>query len=145
VRTLAAGSAVSSFVLVAWPSAGMRAFSSLVYQDQRYPADFSSEALDYIRLTHAVLGAVMVGWFLTIFLLAPLAAVHIEVWWALVGGLVAWYVPDTAYSLLSGFWPNAVLNSGIGALFAPALAGLRPRRAEDGGVTSRAAAPRACP
>ena len=32
--------------------------------------------------------------------------------------LIAWYLPDTVYSLVSGFWQNAVLNTGMLALFA---------------------------
>lgn len=36
----------------------------------------------------------------------------------LVISLVAWFVPDTLYSLASGFWPNAVLNSVFALVFA---------------------------
>lgn len=42
-----------------------------------------------------------------------------------VVSLVAWFIPDTAYSLLSGFWQNAVLNAGFVLLFAIPLAALR--------------------
>ena len=34
-------------------------------------------------------------------------------------------MPDTLYSLLSGFWPNAVLNAGFALLFAVPLLALR--------------------
>jgi len=68
----------------------------------------------------------MAGWFLTICALAPATSTQPVVWRALAGGLAAWYVPDTAYSLVSGYWPNAALNTAIAVLFLPAFAALRP-------------------
>jgi hypothetical protein len=31
---------------------------------------------------------------------------------------LAWFIPDTSYSLISGFWQNAVLNLAFAMLFA---------------------------
>ena len=36
--------------------------------------------------------------------------------------LVAWFVPDTTFSLWSGFWQNAVLNLVLGVIFVIPLA-----------------------
>ena len=41
---------------------------------------------------------------------------------AMVVSLLAWFVPDTALSLLSGFWQNAALNLVFAVLFALPLA-----------------------
>lgn len=39
--------------------------------------------------------------------------------WNLIAlSVAAWFVPDTSYSLLSGFWQNAVLNTVFAGLFA---------------------------
>ncbi|MFM8411597.1 MAG: hypothetical protein ACKOCT_15140, partial [Alphaproteobacteria bacterium] len=46
-------------------------------------------------------------------------------WNVVAGSLAAWFVPDTLYSLWSGFWPNAVLNFSFATLFALPLAALR--------------------
>jgi hypothetical protein len=39
--------------------------------------------------------------------------------------VLLWYVPDTAFSLYSGFWQNAVMNTGLAVLYAVPLVGLR--------------------
>lgn len=119
--------AVASLVLPALPAVGAAAFALLVYQDPALPGDFSGEAASYVRLTHAVLGAVMAGWFVTMLVLAPLVATSRRVWLAVATGLAVWFVPDTLYSLASGYWSNAVLNLAVLALLLPALVALRPR------------------
>ncbi len=43
----------------------------------------------------------------------------------------AWYVPDTSYSLLSGYWQNALLNTVFLALFAVPLLATRGRLRND--------------
>jgi hypothetical protein len=40
----------------------------------------------------------------------------------IAASLGVWYVLDTAYSLFSGFWLNAVLNTALLALFAAPMA-----------------------
>jgi hypothetical protein len=43
-------------------------------------------------------------------------------WRIIAVSVVAWFVPDTAYSLWFGFWQNAVLNLVFFVLFAVPLA-----------------------
>jgi predicted membrane-bound dolichyl-phosphate-mannose-protein mannosyltransferase len=117
-----------SLLLVVWPAAGTTAFALLVYQDTTYPEGFAG-AVEYVRLTHAVLGGVMIGWFVTLFRLAPLVARIPTIWVAMTTGLVVWFVSDTTYSVTSGFWENAVLNIVVAVLLAPPLLALRPRAA----------------
>ena len=113
--------ALVSLVLPLAPSVGDRAFTLLIYHRASFPPDFSTEAVGYIRLTNAVLGAVMAGWFMTMFVLLSRVGLTRGVWSALVVGLAVWFVPDTAYSLASGYWENAVLNGTILATFVPGL------------------------
>lgn len=52
-------------------------------------------------------------------------------WNVVAGSLLAWFVPDTIFSLWSGFWQNAILNLAFATLFAVPLAALRGAMAED--------------
>lgn len=120
--------AVTSLVLPAAPAVGAGAFSLLIYQEADLPADFSAEAQSYIRLTNAVLGSVMAGWFTTMFLLVDRLKRSHAVWASVVVGLLVWFIPDSLYSLASGYWENVILNLVILALLLPALVVLRPPR-----------------
>lgn len=88
---------------------------------------FQDAAMAYVDLLHAVLGAVLLGWATALLLLVR------ALYWSqpsvvvrLVGvSLAFWAVPDTAYSLWSGFWQNAVLNAVFIAIFVPPLVALR--------------------
>jgi hypothetical protein len=76
--------------------------------DPDFPAGFSSEAKDYIQLAHAVMGAVMVGWFLTLRWVVA-AAEHGTpgAWQAAVGAFAPWFVlaPGTRWRAGSGRTP----------------------------------------
>lgn len=122
------GVALFGGTLVLAPGLAQQGFGLLVYGDAgRIPA-FGPAATAYIALVHAVLGSVMVGWGLTL-LLIVLRFFHPGshgIWSILVVAILAWFVPDTAFSLHSGFWPNAVLNAVFLVLFAVPLWGTRP-------------------
>ena len=122
-----AGLMVFGLVLVLMPSVAEQMFSLLVYASASHVQAFGPEAVAYIRLVHAVLGCVLFGWGV---LFMYLALGHVrkgskDAWSAFAVSLLAWFVPDTAYSLLSGFWQNAVLNMGFAVLFAMPLLALR--------------------
>ncbi len=87
-------------------------------------ATFGTEAVAYISLVHAVLGAVMFGWGLALLFVVrgPFALGAKEGWRIVALSVAAWFIPDTAFSLWSGFWQNAVLNAVFLALFATPLA-----------------------
>lgn len=119
---------VFGLVLVVFPGITLQAFGLLVYSSATQLSSFGPEAADYIQLVHAVLGAVMVGWGAVLLLLAlgPVRHGAKDGWVMCVVSLCAWFVPDTAYSLLTGFWQNAVLNTVLSGLFAAPLIALRP-------------------
>ncbi|MEM9204026.1 MAG: hypothetical protein AAGC53_20490 [Actinomycetota bacterium] len=90
--------------------------------------DGPSELSDSHHLVNAILGGVMVGWGVMIWYLAdrllPLAPR--EVARLLFVGLVVWFVVDSAGSIASGGWLNAVpLNVGFLGLFLVPLRHLR--------------------
>jgi len=117
------------FTLVAAPSLSSQGFSLLVYADAGRISSFGAESEKYISLAHAVLGSVMFGWgILLIGVVHTLFARGDVVGWRMVTFSVgAWFVPDTTYSLLSGFWPNGILNVCFLVLFAIPLMATRKK------------------
>lgn len=122
------------FALVLLPDTMGQLFGGLYLSDPLAIEGFGSEAGNYVQFVTAVLGAVMAGWGATllgllVFFFRP---GHREAWWVITLSVIAWFVPDTAYSIWSGFWQNAVFNVLAFFLFAVPLAGtytaMRKRR-----------------
>jgi hypothetical protein len=114
--------------MVLMPSVAREFFSMLFYfapgQFQvRYPAD----ANEYIIFAHGVLGAVMLGWGASMLLVlrGPFCRRDSDGWALLAGPMLTWFVADTGFSLYTGFWQNAILNSVLLLLFAIPLAATR--------------------
>ena len=113
--------------LVLAPGLSRQGFSLLVYSDQDRISLFGQEAARYISLAHAVLGGVMFGWGIALVaVVRTLFASGCRAGWNIVALSVgAWFVPDTGYSLLSGYWQNAVLNLGFLLVFVVPLIATR--------------------
>lgn len=122
--------AVSGLLLVLLPDSARQAFSLLAYGSAVQIDRYGPEAVRYIHLVHAVLGAVLAGWATTVAgLIWHFHHTHPRlVRRVLAVSLGIWCVPDTAYSLLSGYWPNAVLNAVLVGLYGVGL--WRVRRGE---------------
>lgn len=118
-----AGVVLFGLVLVLAPGLARQGFAWLVYAAPARIDGFGAEAVRYIGLAHAVIGAVMVGWGVAMWLVTrQLLARGLRIGWTLLAlPLAAWFVPDTVYSLASGYWPNAVLNSVFAVTFAVPL------------------------
>ncbi len=105
------------------PDLTQRFFNLLLFSStQRNPA-FSDAAVAYITLAYAVLGAVMFGWAVALLyaLFGPFRHGLRDGWNTVAVSLVAWFIPDTTFSLRSGFWQNAALNLVFAVLFAVPL------------------------
>ncbi len=116
-------------VLVAAPGVTRQGFSLLVYGSPDALDAFGSEQAQYISLAHAIIGAVMVGWGVALaYVTKALFSTGNPIGWNLIAlSLGAWFVPDTSYSLISGYWQNAVLNTAFALLFAVPLWATRSR------------------
>jgi len=116
----AAGVAGFGLSMVLLPEWTQGFFNLLIFGALAGNPTFGAEAVAYITFVSAVLGAVMWGWgvLMLLVLRGPFRRREPEAWWMLVISLVAWFVPDTLYSLASGFWPNAVFNSVFALVFA---------------------------
>lgn len=132
---LGVAAAVVAFglTLVLAPSFARQVFSLLVYASPGQIDAFGAEPVRHISLSHAVIGGVMVGWGTALFYITKtLLARGARIAWTLVALSVgAWFIPDTTYSLVSGFWQNALLNTVFMALFAIPLWATRGVRRND--------------
>lgn len=120
--------------LIMAPSLGVQGFSLLVYGTSDRISAFGTEASAYIELAHAVMGAVMVGWgtALLLVLRGPMRRDPKEGVRIFSLSLACWFVPDTVFSLTSGFWQNAILNLVFAVLFAIPLLALRRPMSKSG-------------
>jgi hypothetical protein len=120
--------------MVLAPGLTRQGFSLMVYADADRIGEFGARAADYIELVHAVMGAVMFGWGTAMLLVlrGPFRRELREGWTILAVSLTAWFVPDTIFSLASGFWQNAVLNAVFLVLYGIPLAATYRRTRENG-------------
>jgi hypothetical protein len=127
LSAVAGGVVVFGLILVLAPALTRQGFSLLVYASPGRIDAFGLEPARYISLAHAVLGGVMVGWGAMLFYVTrTLLSEGLRLGWNLVAlSVAAWFVPDTIYSLVSGFWQNAVLNAVFLGLFAIPLRATR--------------------
>lgn len=111
---------VFGLVLVVVPKLTRQGFSLLIYGNPSAIDAFGEEAARYTSLSHAVIGGVMVGWGVAMFIVTRtwISRSSRMGWWLVTASLVAWYIPDTVYSMASGYWQNALLNTAFAALFA---------------------------
>lgn len=118
------GVMVFGLALVLAPGLAREGFAWLVYTDTHHISTFDADAVAYISHVHAVLGAVMFGWGVALFFIVRVLFTRgeREGWQIIAMSILAWFIPDTAFSLWSGFWHNAVLNVVVAVLFAIPLA-----------------------
>jgi hypothetical protein len=110
------------------PCAWSQGFSLLVYGDALALAAFGPGVQTYFTLAHGVMGSVMVGWGLALWLTlhSPFHRGERHGWNLFAISLVGWFLPDTIVSLWTGLWPNAVLNTVFGLAFGLPLVATRP-------------------
>ena len=118
---------VFSIAMVVIPEPVQRMFSLLYYSSPESIDAFGAPAVAFIMLLQGVLGAVMFGWgvALLLVLLGSFRRGSREGWTIIAVSLAAWFIPDTTYSLWSGFWQNAVFNLVFLVVFAIPLVATR--------------------
>ncbi len=110
--------------MVVLPGPTQKLFNYIYLSSPSGAPMFSESATAYIKFVSAVLGAVMFGWSIALLyvLYGTFRRRQMEGWRTISASLVAWFIPDTAFSLYSGFWQNAVLNVLMLVVFALPLA-----------------------
>lgn len=104
--------------MLLWPAGIEALFSLILFGDVVSIGTMDPAALPYIRLLHGILGGVLFGWALAMlyWVMGPFRHGHREAWVALSWSVWGWFFSDTAFSLWSGFWQNALLNVGFAVL-----------------------------
>ncbi len=127
------GVMVFGLAMVVMPGVILQGFGLLVYARADALHAFGAPAVEYIRLVHGVLGAVMFGWGTSLLLvvLGPLRRRSREAWVTITVSVLCWFVPDTAFSLWTGFWQNAVFNVVFAVMYAVPLLATRSMAAEN--------------
>ena len=118
-------------LLVIAPGLARQGFSLLVFSSADRISDFGPEAASYIELAQAVMGSVMAGWGMALLLIlrGPMQRNLTEGLKFFGISLLVWFIPDTTFSIASGFWQNAILNLVFAVLFLiPLLALYRQTR-----------------
>lgn len=106
-------------LLVVAPGLARQGFSLLVFSSADRISEFGSEAASYIELAQAVMGSVMAGWGVALLLVlrGPMRRDLPEGLKIFGISLLVWFIPDTTFSIVSGFWQNALLNLVFAVLF----------------------------
>lgn len=83
------------------------------------PGDRTAELTDINHLADAILGGLMIGWMVAIWLLADrlLHRAPADVKFVITVSVVTWFVVDGVGSVASGAWVNVISNAVFLALF----------------------------
>jgi len=122
---------LSGISMVLAPDIFQQFFSLVVYASAEKIATFGESAVAYITLVHGILGAVMFGWSVALMyvIFGSFRRGYWDGWLTLTVSISAWFLPDTVFSIWSGFWQNAILNLVFTVLFAiPLIATFRDFR-----------------
>ena len=97
---------------------------ALILSSSQIVNSLGESARAYHLLFQGVLGATMFGWGMALLLVVtgPFRRGSREGWTIIAVSMAAWFIPDTSFSLWTGFWMNAVLNAVFLVLFAIPLA-----------------------
>jgi len=127
LQAVTAGTILFGLALAALPELTRKGFSLMMYGEVGALTTFGPAVQPYLTLAHGVMGSVMVGWGLALWLTlhGPFNRGERHGWNLFVLSLVGWFVPDTIVSLWTGLWPNAVLNTVFGLAFALPLVATR--------------------
>ncbi len=132
LQAACAGTMAFGAVLLLAPGVARSGFSLLMFGDAGVVDAWPAAARDYATLLHGVIGAVMLGWGLALWLLIRGPVDARRGWRIVAWSVAAWYVPDTLFSLAVDAAPNAALNTVFVLLYAAGLWAARPRDAQRG-------------
>lgn len=106
------GVGVFGVVLAAAAFPALDGPTRLFYDLVHWPLDGASSFGESVRFTCGILGAVTIGWAITIFALIDAAdTIGARAWRGLTSAVVVWYVIDSFISVAAGVPGNAVSNT----------------------------------
>jgi hypothetical protein len=106
-----------------------RLFDAMFFSSAQMQSILSNAAVSYILFTYRVLGAVMIGWMISLLfiLVGSFRRGQREGWYAITGSIAVWFLLDSGFSILVGYWQNAVFNVIFFVLFIIPLAAISNR------------------
>jgi hypothetical protein len=106
------GVMIFSLTLMLIPDTMQELFNILFYGSADADGRFDENASDYIQFVYGVLGAVMIGWSVSMLttVFGAFKRGEREGWNGLALSIVVWFVVDSAFSIYAGFVENAVFN-----------------------------------
>lgn len=121
------GVIIYSLCLILFPITMLELFNKLFFPSMDVNRDFSVESKAYITFTQGVLGAVIIGWMITILsmLRYPFGQ---QQWNTLTLSISMWFVIDSGYSLYAGVAAHAVFNVVFLMLFAIPLGAIHSHK-----------------
>jgi hypothetical protein len=114
-----------SLILVLFPTTGQFAFNKIFFGNWLAPLEFSFEAVRYVTFVYGVLGAVMIGWMITLLgiINGPFASGHRWAFLSIAFSVGTWFFLDSSFSCLAGFPANIGLNAIFSLSFVIPLVG----------------------
>jgi hypothetical protein len=122
---VASGVIVFSFSMVIAPNLVQQLlFDTMFFSSAQMQTIFGNTAASYILFMYRVLGAVMIGWMISLlFILAgSFRQGERQGWYAVTASIMVWFLIDSGFSISTGFWQNAVFNVIFFVLFIIPLA-----------------------
>lgn len=118
------GVTIFSISLIILPDFMQLFFNAMFFSLSQAHTTFGEVAYSYIKFLYGVLGAVMIGWSVTLlFIIArPFRRGQREAWYAITASVLVWFMLDSSLSISAGFWQNAVFNAIFLVLFIIPLA-----------------------
>jgi hypothetical protein len=119
-----------SVVTIAWRGLIVDGlFNWVSFGDTEAPSDFSAGARDYQFLLFCIVSALTIGFMVLLLFVVghPFRSGERWAWQAIATSIATWFVIDSACSIATGFWGNAVLNTVLVAGVVPPLVATRRR------------------
>lgn len=118
------GVALFSIILIVAPDITTTFFNLLVFSGSPPDVLMEPEVVAYLQFVYGLMGAVMLGWCVSLYYLVhvPFRDGERWAWTALATSITVWFCIDSVHSILAGFWQNALFNVVFFVAFAIPLA-----------------------
>lgn len=115
--------------LMLMPQTMHELLNRLFFGDSKQVWQIGEDNPEFIQLVYGVLGAVMIGWMVTLLALMRhnFQTDPRGTWQILVLSIGVWFVVDSGFSVVTGFVEHVVFNTGFLVLYAIPLVGMGRR------------------
>lgn len=120
------GVIVYGLMLILLPQTTHTLFNTLFFASSESIRRIGTDSSHYVALVYGVLGAVIIGWMVTIMalLISSFPTQPRNTWNIITLSVVTWYIIDSGFSLVIGSLAHVLFNTGFFVLFAVPLIAL---------------------